>query len=116
MYCNELSKENDKDIDDKNQFNLDLFFQHEKKYRFKRISEDMAHYTMLWFKYYRGDNTDYYSLANSSTGEIKFNYDEWNTIIENSKEVLQEKYKIILVSCNPLILGSSVPFSAINEE
>ncbi len=116
MYTNKICPENDKDIEGAREKKLDIFFEHEKKYKQKRLSEDIAHFIMLWFKYYRGDNTDYYSLANSSLGEIKYTNNEWNNIIENSKIVLKNKYNINIVSCKPLVLSSNFPFNNIKEK
>lgn len=115
MYTNNICPENDKDIEEVREKRLDTFFEHEKKYKEKRLSEDIAHFIMLWFKYYRGDNTDYYSLANSSLGELKYTDEEWNNIIEKSKIVLKNKYNINIVSCKPLILSSSIKFLKIKE-
>ncbi len=116
MYVNKICPENDKDIEGVREKRLYVFFEHEKTYKQKRLSEDISHFIMLWFKYYRGDNTDYYSLANSSLGELKYTNKEWNSIIKNSKIVLQNKYNINIVSCSPMVLSSDIPFNNIKEK
>jgi len=115
MYCNQLLEEYNKDIEGRRAKELDLFFKHEKEYKANRISEDMAHFVMLWLKYFRKENTSYDALVNSSMDEINFTNEEWNMIIENSKIILNKKYNINILSCNPLILSSSVLFCNINE-
>lgn len=115
MYCNVICEENDNDIENSREERLNLFFEREKVYKYNRLSEDIAHFMMLWLKYYRGDNSDYDSVANSSLGEIRYSDDEWQGIYENSKRLLYEKYNIHIISANPLILGSEVPFSEIDE-
>lgn len=113
MYCNQILDEYDEDIAGQRAKNLDILFKHEKEYKADRIAEDMAHFAMLWFKYFRKENTSYDALANSSMDEINFTNEEWDTIIENSKIILNKKYNINIVSCNPLILSCDVPFDKI---
>lgn len=115
MYCNQILAEYDEDIEGERAKELDLFFRHEKEYKANRIAEDMAHYVMLWLKYFRKENTNYNALVNSSMDEINFTNEEWNAIIENSKIILNKKYNINIVSCSPLILSSDVPFYNINK-
>ena len=115
MYCNQILEEYNEDIKGERAKELDILFKHEKEYKANRIAEDMAHYIMLWLKYFRKENTTYDALVNSSMDEINFTNEEWNIIIENSKQILNKKYNINIVSCNPLVLSFDVPFSNINE-
>lgn len=115
MYCNQLLEEYNNDIDGQRAKELDILFEHEKEYKANRIAEDMAHFVMLWLKYFRKENTSYDALVNSSMDEINFTNEEWNKIIENSKIILNKKYNINIVSCNPLILSSDIPFYNINK-
>ena len=115
MYCNQILDEYNNDIQGQRAKELDILFEHEKEYKSNRIAEDMAHFVMLWFKYFRKENTSYDALVNSSMDEINFTNEEWNMIIENSKIILNKKYNINVVSCDPLILGSNAPFYNINE-
>lgn len=115
MYCNQILEEYDEDIAGQRTKDLDILFEHEKEYKANRIAEDMAHFVMLWLKYFRKENTSYDALVNSSMDEINFTNEEWNEIIENSKIILNKKYNINIVSCNPLILSSMISFNKINE-
>lgn len=115
MYCNQLLEEYNNDIEGQRAKELDILFEHEKEYKANRIAEDMAHFVMLWLKYFRKENTSYDALVNSSMDEINFTNEEWNEIIENSKIILNKKYNINIVSCDPLILSSGVSFCDINE-
>lgn len=115
MYCNKLLEEYNNDIDGQRAKALDILFEHEKEYKANRIAEDMAHFVMLWLKYFRKENTSYDALVNSSMDEINFTNEEWNMIIENSKIILNKKYNINIVSCNPLILSSKISFNEIDE-
>lgn len=115
MYCNQILEEYDEDIEGQRARDLDILFKHEKEYKADRIAEDMAHFVMLWLKYFRKENTSYDALVNSSMDEINFTNEEWNTIIENSKIILNKKYNINIVSCNPLVLSSDAPFDKINQ-
>ncbi len=114
MYCNQILEEYDEDIAGQRAKDLDILFKHEKEYKADRIAEDMAHYVMLWLKYFRKENISYDALVNSSVDEINFTNEEWRSIIENSKIILNKKYNISIVSCNPLILSSDVPFKKMN--
>lgn len=116
MYCNQILEEYDEDIAGQRAKDLDILFEHEKEYKANRIAEDMAHFVVLWLKYFRKENTSYNALVNSSMDEINFTNEEWDMIIENSKKILNKKYNINIVSCNPLILSSVVPFDKIYEK
>jgi len=115
MYCNQLLAEYNEDVEGQRAKELDIMFKHEKEYKANRIAEDMAHFVMLWFKYYCKENTTYNALVNTSLDEINFTNKEWNTIIENSKIILNKKYNINIISCNPLILSSDIPFYNIDK-
>lgn len=115
MYCNQILDEYNEDIEGQRTKELDMLFEHEKEYKANRIAEDMAHFVMLWLKYFRKENTSYNALVNSSMDEINFTNEEWDMIIEKSKMILNKKYNINIVSCNPLVLSSSVSFCDINE-
>jgi len=115
MYRNEIKEDDGKDIAGEKLKKLDLMYDRYNAYKAVRISEDIAHYAMLWLKYYREDNTDYIAMANSSTADNCYTNQEWDKIVENSKTILKDKYDISVLSDNPLILSSPVPFNQINE-
>ena len=86
-----------------------------KTFRANQIIEKIAFDIMLWLKYYRKDNSSYKQLASNSFEEHFFSYNEKQDLIEKTKQVLTDKYKISIVSTDPLILSSVVPFKDIEE-
>lgn len=44
---------------------VNLITTKEREFRKSRYVEEMAHYAMLWLKYFRNENTSYYGLVNS---------------------------------------------------
>lgn len=71
---------------------------------------------LLWFKYYRLENTTYDNLANTSLENNIFMFNDIQTATEKSKEILSQKYNIKIESLSPLILSSNLSFPEINEK
>lgn len=117
MYCNEITKDNEKDIKGDEEKKLDFLREKQKEYLKVRYAEEIAHCIMLWFKYYRYENTTYDLLANSYLYSIfSLTSKEKLSIFNLSKKILTQKYKINIISENPLLLSSNVPFDKIIEQ
>lgn len=116
MYQNVPYEDDREEIKGKDLEILKVIVEKETKFRGKRYTEEIAHSIMLWLKYFRNENTDYYRLANSViASEFYYSDNEISKIINNSIPLLRKKYNIDIVSKDPLILSSQVPFYEINE-
>ncbi len=117
MYKNEISKTSEEDLQGEELILSDIFYNKRKIFIEKLKAEEIAHYLMLWLKYYRLDRTTYDLCAISTIKEnIPITEKSQNRIIKRSKKILLEKYHITIESENPLILSSRVPFNEIDEK
>ncbi len=116
MFRNKVCKENDNDPSEYEFKKLHLFCKKSCKFKLNRRAEEVAHCFMLWLKYYRSENTKYGILFDELINEpVDYNEDEKRKLIDESKRILKDKYKITVESEDPLILSSEVPFYKINE-
>lgn len=115
-YRNKTYKEIGKDISGRNLELLSMITEKQKKFRRMRYAEEMAYFAMLWLKYYRKENTTYDRLVRTvMCEEYCYSDEDEKIIIEQSKPILKGKYKIDIVSLDPLILSSHFPFCRIKE-
>lgn len=113
MYMNKIDEINTKDVTDEELVIINFVAGKQAEYAEENRANEIAHYLMLWLKYYRMENTTYECVVKSLLYErINFNEDK---IIEKSKQILLDKYKINVISDDPMILASEVPFSEIEE-
>ncbi len=116
MYQNAPYKETRDGISVKDLEKVKLITLKEKEFRKSRYIEEMAYYAMLWLKYFRNENTSYHNLVNSVLyDEFSYSKIEISKMVNESINVLKNKYHIDVVSYNPLILSSNVPFYQIKE-
>ena len=114
MYQNIPYEEDRVGIKGKDLEILRMLVEKERSFRGKRYAEEIAHSIMLWLKYFRNENTSYYRLANSVLGsDFIYTNNEVTKIINNSIPLLNKKYNINIISADPLILSSKVPFCEI---
>lgn len=115
-YQNKIYKETGKDISERKLELLNMMTEKQRRFRGMRYAEEMAYFAMLWLKYYRKENTTYDRLVRTvMCEEYCYSDEDEKNIIEQSKPILKEKYKIDIVSLDPLILSSHVPFCRIKE-
>lgn len=114
MYQNKIVEEDYEDELESVKDNIIL--EKQNQYLERMRAEEVAHYMMLWLKYYRCENTSYHLLARSILQEIfPITKEREKRIIKKSKQILLEKYQIRMVSNNPMILSSPIPFEEIKE-
>jgi len=117
MYKNEIEKTSAEDLEGKELKISELIIDKQNKFREELKALEIAHYLMLWLKYYRLDKTTYNLCALSELKcNIVLNDEEQDRIISKSKQILSEKYHITIECEDPLILSSDVPFSEIDEK
>ena len=116
MYQNVPYNGTRDEISGKDLEKVNMITMKEREFRKSRYVEEMAHYAMLWLKYFRNENTSYYQLVNSVLcDEFSYNNNEISKMVDESIDVLKKKYDISVTSYNPLILSSNVPFYQIQE-
>ena len=115
MYCNDVNRKYDLENDERLLENCNLLHERFKFYRASRLAEDIAHFTMLWLKYFRGETTDFEYIAEEIKDNEIYEEEEMKNIREEAKNILYEKYDIEMVSSSPMLLVSKVPFSEIKE-
>lgn len=117
MYQNDPYKGTRDEISGKDLEKVKLITLKEKEFRKNRYVEEMAHYAMLWLKYFRNENTSYYNLVNAVLcDEFHYSKTEISKMVNESIYVLKNKYNIDVTSYDPLILSSCVPFYQIKED
>ena len=115
MYCNDVNRKYDLENDEELLEKCDLLYDKFKFYRASRLAEDIAHFAMLWLKYFRSETIDFKCLAEEIKDNENYDEEEMQDIREEAKNILYEKYDIEMVSSSPMLLVSKVPFSEIKE-
>ena len=118
MYRNEIREEMNEDVKGERALLLEKFWTIERQFLLEYRPYEIAHCIVLWFKYYRSEIMNYELFIFDKS--IPFDYSltlKETEYLENVIEmILKERYKLKIISKNPFILESKIPFHEINEE
>lgn len=117
MYRNEIKEEYDQDwTDDELEeiyADLEKIEPKIKEQLSEHFAQQISLSIALWFKYFRKENTNYKRIASSTFDYPKFTDEETEKYFKRSKDILRDRYSIEVISEDPIVLSSELPFEDI---
>ena len=115
LYTNVIKEEYNEDICDERDIQFNIYEDIEKKVTINYRINECACRIAVWLKYYGLENVNYKNMIEPILDPLPYilSNKEIDEVCEKVEMILKNEYGILIISKNPLILGSEKPLNEI---
>ncbi len=115
LYTNVIKEEYNEDICNERDIQFNIYDNIEKNVTINYRINECACRIAVWLKYYGLENVNYKNMIEPILDPLSFilSNKEINEIYKKVEMILKKEYGILIISKNPLILGSKKPLNEI---